>query len=116
MEERTPSYDSIGSLINRAPRWHRIARAVWMGMFILIFFEAVVCFVYFLILARGASPVPTSELTPSIVDHSHGFFVGLWQKRIYELLVATMLIGIGGIMLSGLLLHHLVGVKIFANR
>ncbi|MDR3748219.1 MAG: hypothetical protein P4M04_08735 [Acidobacteriota bacterium] len=74
------------------------------------------CFAYFVILARGASPVATPELGAGIVNHSHVFYVAIRQKHVYDLSLQTMRIGIPGIMLTGFILHYLVGVKIFHNR
>ena len=39
------------------------------------------------------------------------FYVAVWQKQLYDLLLTAMKIGIPGIMLSGLFLHHRVGVN-----
>jgi hypothetical protein len=104
------------SLTAGEPRWHRITRAVYIAMFILIWIEAVGCFGCFQILARGASPVATPELAAPVVNHGHVFYVAVWQKRIYDILLRTMMIGIPGIMASGFILHYGIGVKIFDNR
>ena len=90
--------------------------ALYQVMFILVWLEGVGCFVYFQVLARAGSPVATHELAASVVNHGHVFYVAASQKRLYELLLRMMKIGIPGIMLTGLFLHHLVGVKIFTNR
>jgi hypothetical protein len=74
------------------------------------------CFVFFLTLSRGGSPVPTPEFAASVVNHGQVFYIAVWQKQLYDLLLTAMKIGIPGIMLTGLFLHHLVGVKIFTGR
>ena len=98
------------------PRWHRTARVLFTVAFFAVWFEAVGCFLFFAHLARGGSPVPTPELTAPIVNHSHVFYVAASQKRLYDALLTTMGVGIPGIMVTGLVLHHLVGVKIFNRR
>ena len=108
--------ESVGTMVPREPRWHRVARALFAVMFILVWLEAVGCFVYFMILAREGSPVATCELGAGIVNHGHVFYVAASEKKFYELLLTMMKIGIPSIMLTGFLLHYLVGVKIFANQ
>jgi hypothetical protein len=98
------------------PRWHRIVRSAYTAAFVLVWLEAVSCFGYFLLLARGASPVATPELTAGIVNHGRAFYVAVWQKQLYDLLLTTMAIGIPSIMVAGFVLHHVVGVRIFAAK
>jgi hypothetical protein len=98
------------------PGWHRTVRALYVVTFIVVWLEAVGCFVYFQILARGGSPVATSELAASVVNHGHAFYVAVRQKQLYELLLTMMKIRIPGTIITGLLLHYLIGVKIVANR
>ena len=98
------------------PRWHRKVRVLFTIAFFLVWFEGAGCFLYFMRLANAGSPVPTPELAAGIVSHGRTFYVAAGQKRIYDLLLTTMAVGIPAIMLSGLLLHHVVGVKIFHRR
>ena len=105
----------VGILVPSEPRWHRIVRALYLVMFVLVWFEAVGCFVYFMILSRAGSPVATNELAAGIVNHGHVFYVATRQKRFYEMLLTTMQFGIPGIMATGLFLHHVVRVRIFDN-
>jgi hypothetical protein len=51
-----------------------------------------------------------------VIDHNNVFYVAAWQKQLYELMLTTMRFAIPGIMLTGFLLHHLVGVTIFTSR
>jgi len=74
------------------------------------------CFVCFVVLARGGSPVATPELTATVVDHGHVFYVSVWQKQLYDVLLTLMMIGIRRIMITGLVLHHVVGVRMFTDR
>jgi hypothetical protein len=99
-----------------APRWHRTVGALFLLTFVLVWLEAVGCFVFFLTLSRRGSPVPTPEFAASVVNHGQVFYIAVWQKQLYDLLLTAMKIGIPGIMLTGLFLHHLVGVKIFTGR
>ena len=98
------------------PRWHRTVRSIYTIAFVLVWLEAVGCFVSFLVLSRGASPVATPTLAAGIVDHGRVFYVAAWQKQLYDLLLAAMFIGIPSIMLAGFILHYLVGVRIFSAK
>lgn len=103
-------------LIAGEPRWHRTVRVLYTVAFFVVWLEAVGCFVYFMNLSKGASPIPTPELAAGIVNHGHVFYVAVWQKCIYDLLLTMMGVGIPAIMVIGPLLHHVVGVKIFNRR
>ena len=98
------------------PRWHRTVRVLFTIAFYLVWLEGAGCFAYFMSLANAGSPVPTPQLAAGIVSHGHTFYVAVGQKRIYDLLLTLMKFGIPAIMLTGLLLHHAVGVKIFNRR
>jgi hypothetical protein len=98
------------------PQWHRTARAFYFVAFVLVWLEALGSFVCFLILTRNASPVPTPHFVASVVNHGHVFYVAAWQKHLYDLMLTTMFFAIPGIMLSGFILHYVVGVKIFPGR
>lgn len=98
------------------PRWHRSARAAFTVLFFLVWLEAVSCFVFFMILSKNGSPIPTRELSESVFNHGHAFYVAASQKVLYDLLLTTMKFAIPGTMLAGFLLHYVVGVKIFSNR
>ena len=65
---------------------------------------------------REESPVATRQLSASIVNHSQVFYVPVWHKELYDLMLMVMMIGIPTIMLTGLVLHYLVGVRIFTAR
>ena len=103
-------------MIPGEPRWHRTTRALFIVAFFLVWLEAVSCFAYFGVLARGASPIPTPEFSAGIVNHGHVFYVAARQKHLYQLLLTSMGIGIPTIMATAFLLHYVVGVKIFRNR
>jgi hypothetical protein len=51
-----------------------------------------------------------------VVNHGNVFYVAAWQKHLYDLMLTTMFFAIPGIMLSGFILHYVVGVKIFTGR
>jgi hypothetical protein len=40
----------------------------------------------------------------------------VWHKELYDVMLMVMMIGIPTIMLTGLVLHYLVGVRIFTAR
>lgn len=98
------------------PRWHGKVRVAFMIAFILVWLEAVSCFAYFQMLLRKASPVPSADLAATVTNHSRVFYVTLQQKQTFYLLLAVMKFAIPAIMLTAVLLHHAVGVKIFNRR
>jgi hypothetical protein len=98
------------------PRWHGEVRKLYTVAFVLVWLEAVGSFVCFLILAREGSPVATLRLSAAVVNHSQIFYVPVWHKELYHLMLTVMMIGIPTIMLIGFVLHHLVGVRIFTGR
>jgi hypothetical protein len=98
------------------PRWHGTLHTLFVVAFVLIWVESVGCFVFFLFLSRAGSQVATPELAASIVNHGQVFYVAVWKKQLYEVLLTVMMVGIPATMITGLILHHLVGVKIFTNR
>jgi hypothetical protein len=98
------------------PQWHRTARVLYVVAFVLVWLEALGSFVCFLILSRGGSPVPTAHFAASVVNHGNVFYVAAWQKHLYDLMLTTMFFAIPGIMLTGFILHYVVGVKIFTGR
>jgi hypothetical protein len=98
------------------PSWHGTVRTLYVVAFVLVWLESLGCFVFFLFLSRGGSPVATPELASGIVNHGQVFYVAAWKKQLYDVLLTVMMVGIPATMLTGLFLHHLVGVKIFTNR
>ena len=102
--------------VSDEPLWHRRVRITFMIAFLLVWLEAVACFGYFRMLLRKGSPVATPEIAAAIVNHSRIFYVTVGQKQLYDLLLRAMMIGIPGIMLTGVILHFVVGVKIFQRR
>jgi hypothetical protein len=98
------------------PQWHRTVRTLFIVAFVLVWLESMACFICFSILTRGASPVATPEFSASVVDHNNVCYIAAWQKQLYELMLTTMKFAIPGIMLTGFLLHCLIGVKIFTGR
>jgi hypothetical protein len=97
------------------PRWHGGVRIAFMIAFFLVWLEAMSCFACFQMLLHKGSQVATPELAAAIVNHSRVFYVTVGQKQLYDLLLTTMMISIPGIMLTGLVLHFVVGVRIFRN-
>jgi hypothetical protein len=72
------------------PRWHGRARTLFKVAFVLVWVEAVACFLCFRSLIKGSSPVATPELTARLVDHSHVYFVATSQKHFFDLLLTVM--------------------------
>ena len=86
------------------PQWHRTVRTLYVGAFVLVWLEALGSFLFFLILTRSASPVPTPHLVASVANHGNVFYVASLQKHLYDLMLTTMFFAIPGIMLTGFIL------------
>ena len=63
------------------PRWKRTVRTLFVVAFVLIWLEAMGCFVFFLILSREGSSVPTRELAAPVVNHGQAFYVAVWSSQ-----------------------------------
>lgn len=97
------------------PRWHRVARGIFSCLFMLVWLEGVASFYYHGKVFSGGSPTPTATQTDPISDHGNTVYVTHAQKLQLDRMEVMMFTGIPAILLSGFVLHFLVGVKLFPN-
>jgi hypothetical protein len=98
------------------PRWQRVARTIYSIAFFLVWLEFLAFFYYSGKTFRDGSPVPTQTQTEPMTEHGKTVYVRRDQKAISDELERLGFIGIPTVLVSGLLLHFVVGVKIFENR
>jgi hypothetical protein len=97
------------------PRWHRVARGIFGCLFLLVWLEGVAFFYYHGKVFSGGSPTPTATQTDPISDHGNAVYVTHNQKVQLDRMETMMFTSIPAILVSGFLLHFLVGVKLFPN-
>lgn len=97
------------------PKWHRVARATFGLLFILVWLEFVAFFYYSGVAFRHGSPIPTPTQTEPVTNRGKTVYITHDQKILYDKLELFSTIGIPSIILVGLPLHFLVGVKLFPN-
>jgi hypothetical protein len=97
------------------PSWHRLVRAVYS----ILFFAAWLSFVIFFytdgVAVRDGSSSPTSTRTDFITEHGRVIYITPAQKLLHDRLQTVPIIGIPLVLASGVILHFLVGVKLFPN-
>jgi hypothetical protein len=97
------------------PRWKRVARAIYTVLFFLVWAESITCFLYFMRVFRRGSPWPTAARPDGLSNHGQVMYISHSQKVTTDLLLTAMLVGIPSMMVLGLVLHHVVGVRLFRN-
>ena len=91
-------------------------RTLFVIAFVLVWLEGVGCFVCFSILTNSGIARCYTRVLGNCDRSQQCLLRRRRQKQLYDLMLTTMKFAIPGIMLSGFLLHHLVGIKIFESR
>jgi len=95
-------------------RWKKIARRLYLGAFILVWITGVLSFYTFGASFKSGSPVQTATQTEPLSNHGEIVYVTPAEKqRIDRLQMASWLFM--PVVLSGLILHFIVGVKLYDN-
>lgn len=97
------------------PRWHRIARGIFSCLFLLVWLEGVAFFYYHGKVFSSGSSTPTATQSDPISDHGNTVYITHAQKVQLDRMETMMFTGVPAILVSGLVLHFLVGVKLFPN-
>jgi hypothetical protein len=97
------------------PSWKRKIRGAYSVLFLLVWLDGVASFYYFGQAFRNGSTISTPPQTAPITDHGQTVFVAAGQKALVDSLQTIMFIGIPSILVVGLLLHFVIGVKLFPN-
>ena len=117
--------DEQGREIERAPEapppanneanWKKVARGIFSVTFALIWVGGVASFFVYGKTFRQASPEPTATQDAPLVDHGHTVYITRAEKRQVDGFEMVSWIGIPIVLVSGFVLHFLVGVKLFPN-
>jgi hypothetical protein len=97
------------------PQSHRIARVIFSCLFLLVWLEGGAFFYYHGKVFSGGSPTPTGTQTDPISDHGNTVHLTHAQKVQLDRMEIMMFTSIPAILVSGFVLHFLVGVKLFPN-
>jgi hypothetical protein len=97
------------------PRWHRVVRGTYSLLFLLVWLGFVAFFYYSGAAFRDGSPVPTPMQTEAVTEHGKTVFITHDQKTLSDRLELFAFVGIPSVIVGGLLLHFLVGVKLYPN-
>jgi amino acid transporter len=97
------------------PRWKKIARVGYVVVFMLIWIDGVASFYSFGEAFKDGSPVPTATCTEPINNHGKIVYITSAEKDRVDRLQKVSWVGIPSVMVGALVLHFLVGVKLFPN-
>ncbi len=97
------------------PFWKRATRAVYGIVFLLVWLAGVASFYYFGVAFRDGSSRPTPTQTEPLNSHGQIVYVQHSQKVLIDFLQKVMFIGFPSVFVSGLILHFLLGVRLFPN-
>jgi hypothetical protein len=100
-------------IVPQEPFWKRAVRTAYGVAYHLLWLDAA-AFLYFSGVAfRDGSPTPTSTQTDMLIIS--GRYVQHGLKVLIDYLLVVYLIGLMSLLVSGLILHFLLGVKLFPN-
>ena len=97
------------------PPWKKVTRGIYSVVFLLVWIASVGSFFSFGTAFRHGSPVPTATQTEPLVDHGKTVYVTRNEKQRIGYIQLASWIGIPSIIVSAVVLHFLVGVKLFHN-
>jgi hypothetical protein len=97
------------------PRWQKLARGGFAVIFMAVWICGVLSFYSFGEAFKNGSPVPTSSHTEPLNNHGKITFITQSEKKRIDLLQLVSWVGIPSVMVSGLVLHFLIGVKLFPD-
>lgn len=98
-----------------SPQWHRVLRATYNLLLLLVWLDFVAFFYYSGAAFRDGSRVPTPTHTEAVTEHGKTVYITHEQKGISDRLESVAFVGIPSVIAGGLLLHFLVGVKLYPN-
>jgi hypothetical protein len=97
------------------PFWKRVTRAIYSILFLLVWLDGVASFYCFGVAFRNGSSRPTSTQTDPLNNHGQIVYIQHSQKVLIDFLQKVMFIGIPSVIVSGLILHFFLGVRLFPN-
>jgi hypothetical protein len=97
------------------PKWHRVVRSTFSLLFFLVWLGFVAFFYYSGAAFRDGSPVPTPTRMDAVTEHGKTVYITHDQKILCDKLELFAFVGIPSVIVGGLLLHFIVGVKLYPN-
>jgi hypothetical protein len=95
--------------------WKRVARGTFQVLFLLVWLAGVTSFYEFGAAFRDGSPRPTPTHTEPLNNHGEIRYIPHSQKVLVDFLQTATIFGILSVLVFGLILHFVVGVRVFAN-
>jgi hypothetical protein len=109
--ERGPS-----SLVEpEGANWKRVTKAVYSVAFMLVWVCGVASFYFFGTAFKNGSPEPTITQTESLEDHGKTLYVTPTEKQRVHVLQVVSWVGLPIVLLGGIAIHFIAGVKLFPN-
>ncbi len=97
------------------PNWKRFTKATYAVVFMLLWVCGVASFYLFGTAFKNGSPEPTATQTELLEDHGKTVYVTPTEKRRVHALQVVAGVGVPVVLISGAILHFVVGVKLFPN-
>lgn len=97
------------------PLWKRATRALYGIVFFLVWLACLASFYYSGVAVRDGSSRPTPTQTDPLNNPGQIVYIQHSQKVLIDFLEKVMSVGIPSVMVSGLILHFFLGVRLFPN-
>ncbi|SRR6266498_1767818 len=97
------------------PGWKRVAKVIYTVVFMFVWVCGVASFYMFGTAFKNGSSEPTASQTEQLEDHGKIVYVTPTEKRRVHVLQVVSWVGVPVVLVSGAVLHFLVGVKLFPN-
>ena len=97
------------------PNWKRFTKATYTVVFMLLWVCGIASFYFFGTAFKNGSPEPTTTQTEPLEDHGKTVYVTPTEKQKVHALQLVSWVGIPVVLISGAILHFVVGVKLFPN-
>jgi len=108
VQEPSPSQPS-------EPNWKRFTKATYSIVFMILWVCGVASFYIFGTAFKNGSPEPTATRTETLEDHGKTVYVTPTEKQRVHTLQLIASVGFPVVLISGAILHFVVGVKLFPN-
>jgi len=97
------------------PYWKRVTKVTYSTVFMLLWVCGVSSFYFFGTASKNGSPEPTATQTEPLENHGKTVYVTSTDKQRVHVLQLVSSVGFPVLLISGAILHFLVGVKLFPN-
>jgi hypothetical protein len=97
------------------PNWMRVTKVMYTVAFMLVWVCGVASFYLFGTAFKNGSPEPTATQTEPLEDRGKTVYVTPTEKQRVHVLQLVSWVGVPLVLITGAVLHFLVGVKLFPN-